>query len=198
MLPFLRLMQLGGADSFLLESIFREEVWSHCQAPLSEDNERGVCDAITAGASEALAAYASSIDQDLAALRGGGLERGGREELAIAVRAAPRLVAAACRCPAGRAAADAPFTSPAPCAPPAHRRFLLPKTKTHPCICAARARQARLGEKEALDATLRFFEERRGTLPRLVYYQERRLKRLGLIDDEGRTTYDSFFKDGIA
>jgi len=31
-----------------------------------------------------------------------------------------------------------------------------------------------------------------------VYYQERRLKRLGLIDDEGRTTYDSFFKDGIA
>lgn len=28
--------------------------------------------------------------------------------------------------------------------------------------------------------------------------QERRLKRLGLLDDDGRTTYDSFFSDGIA
>jgi [ribulose-bisphosphate carboxylase]-lysine N-methyltransferase len=28
--------------------------------------------------------------------------------------------------------------------------------------------------------------------------QERRLKGLGLLDDDGNTTYDSFFKDGIA
>eukprot|EP00198_Chlamydomonas_reinhardtii_P008531 XP_001697868.1 rubisco large subunit N-methyltransferase [Chlamydomonas reinhardtii] len=57
----------------------------------------------------------------------------------------------------------------------------------------------RLGEKESLDAVARFFEDRRATqLKRLVYYQERRLRRLGLVDDEGRTTYDNFFKDGIA
>ena len=31
-----------------------------------------------------------------------------------------------------------------------------------------------------------------------VMAQERRLKTLGLLDDEGASTYDSFFKDGIA
>jgi [ribulose-bisphosphate carboxylase]-lysine N-methyltransferase len=55
-----------------------------------------------------------------------------------------------------------------------------------------------LGEKEALDATMGWFEARLGQLKRLEYYQERRLKRLKLIDDEGRTTYTSFFEDGIA
>jgi [ribulose-bisphosphate carboxylase]-lysine N-methyltransferase len=55
-----------------------------------------------------------------------------------------------------------------------------------------------LGEKEALDSLLGFFEGRAADLSALEYYQERRLKRLGLMDEEGRTTYDSFFKDGIA
>ncbi len=58
--------------------------------------------------------------------------------------------------------------------------------------------QVRLGEKEALDSVLGWFEERQKQLDELEYYQERRLKRLGLIDDQGRTTYDSFFQDGIA
>lgn len=61
-------------------------------------------------------------------------------------------------------------------------------------LCA----QIRLGEKESLDAVLRYFEERLQNLGQLEYYQELRLKRLGLVDDSGRTTYDSFFKDGIA
>ena len=56
----------------------------------------------------------------------------------------------------------------------------------------------RLGEKEALDGTLRFFEERRGRLRELEFYQERRLKRLGLLDDDNNSTYDAFFRDGIA
>lgn len=30
----------AGADAFLLESIFRNEVWEHMQLPISEDNER--------------------------------------------------------------------------------------------------------------------------------------------------------------
>jgi hypothetical protein len=33
---------------------------------------------------------------------------------------------------------------------------------------------------------------------RAVPGQERRLKTLGLLDDEGGSTYDAFFKDGIA
>jgi len=58
--------------------------------------------------------------------------------------------------------------------------------------------QVRLGEKEALDSTLRFFEDRASRLSDLEYYQERRLKGLGLMDDNGGSTYDDFFKDGVA
>lgn len=43
-----------------------------------------------------------------------------------------------------------------------------------------------IGEQEALAATLQFFEERFGKLEGLEYYQERRLKGLGLLDEEGR------------
>ena len=43
--------------------------------------------------------------------------------------------------------------------------------------------QVRLGEKEALESLLLFFEQREALLPTLEYYQERRLKRLGLLDD---------------
>ena len=35
-------------------------------------------------------------------------------------------------------------------------------------------------------------------LNQLEYYQERRLKGLGLLDDEGNNTWDDFFKDSIA
>ena len=47
----------------------------------------------------------------------------------------------------------------------------------------------RLGEKEVLDATLRFFEERIEKLTGMEYYAERRLKGLGLLDDQGNTTW---------
>lgn len=138
-LAFLRLLNLGGADAFLLEALFRNEVWDHLQDPISEENERAVCEGLAAGCREALARYCSSIDEDLALLRGGTLS-------------------------------------------PMQRAALL----------------VRLGEKEAIDGALQWSEERLEQLGRLEYYAERRLKRLGLLDDSGRTTYDSFFEDGIA
>ncbi|GLC45357.1 hypothetical protein PLESTB_000313900 [Pleodorina starrii] len=142
MMAYLRLMELKAGDVFLLESIFRNDVWSFMQDPVSEPNEDAVCSTLAGGARAALSGYGTSIDEDLAALRAGSAPKGSRAEAALLVR---------------------------------------------------------LGEKEALDAVARFFEDRRATqLKRLVYYQERRLRRLGLVDDEGRTTYDSFFKDGIA
>eukprot|EP00878_Enallax_costatus_P025987 GHUV01027854.1.p1 GENE.GHUV01027854.1~~GHUV01027854.1.p1 ORF type:complete len:212 (+),score=73.42 GHUV01027854.1:1025-1660(+) len=58
--------------------------------------------------------------------------------------------------------------------------------------------KVRLGEKEAVDSLLGYFEGRATDLKALEYYQDRRLKRLGLLDEDGKTTYDSFFKDGIA
>ncbi|WIA29476.1 hypothetical protein OEZ86_011977 [Tetradesmus obliquus] len=141
MMGFLRLMQLSGSDCFLLESIFEAEAWSHMCQPVSAANEAAVCSAMMDGAREALARYSSSIDEDLALLRDGGVVAGSRQETAV---------------------------------------------------------QVRLGEQEALDSLLGFFEGRAADLAALEYYQERRLKRLGLMDEEGKTTYDSFFKDGIA
>ena len=58
--------------------------------------------------------------------------------------------------------------------------------------------QVRLGEKETLDVTMRYFEDRTSKLNQLEYYQERRLKGLGLLDDDGNNTWDDFFKDSIA
>lgn len=52
--------------------------------------------------------------------------------------------------------------------------------------------RARLSEKRALAATLDFYETRRAMLPGLEYYQERRLKSLNLLDEEGKTTYNPF------
>ena len=54
--------------------------------------------------------------------------------------------------------------------------------------------QVRLGEKEALDSCMSFFEARRQRIPELEFYQTRRLKRLGLLTEQGDLTdYDSFF-----
>ncbi|KAK9826401.1 hypothetical protein WJX81_000123 [Elliptochloris bilobata] len=69
---------------------------------------------------------------------------------------------------------------------------------TPPGSRLAMAVQVRLGEKEALDSTLRWFEARADRIASLEFYQERRLKTLGLLDDDGASTYDTFFKDGIA
>ncbi len=57
---------LAGTDAFLLESIFRNEVWEHMQLPVSEDNERGCYQQLIDGCTAALAGYPTSIDEDLA------------------------------------------------------------------------------------------------------------------------------------
>jgi [ribulose-bisphosphate carboxylase]-lysine N-methyltransferase len=46
MIQFLRLVKLGGFDSFLLESVFRKQVWGFMSMPVSEKNERDVLDTI--------------------------------------------------------------------------------------------------------------------------------------------------------
>ena len=60
--------------------------------------------------------------------------------------------------------------------------------------------QVRLSEKEALDAAQRYFEDRLGRLGGggMEYYAERRLKRMGLLDDGGNSTWEGFFEDSIA
>ena len=46
MIQFLRLAKLGGFDAFLLESVFRKQVWGFMAMPVSEKNERDVLNTI--------------------------------------------------------------------------------------------------------------------------------------------------------
>lgn len=59
MLQFLRLTELGGTDSFLLESIFRQEVWGFMSMPVSEVNEAKVVNKIIDGCTKSLDDLAS-------------------------------------------------------------------------------------------------------------------------------------------
>mmetsp|Transcript_33591 Transcript_33591/g.73311 ORF Transcript_33591/g.73311 Transcript_33591/m.73311 type:complete len:494 (-) Transcript_33591:326-1807(-) len=139
MLTYLRLIQLQGTDSFLLESIFRDQAWPLISLPMSVENETAVCECMVEGCRAALAAYPTTIADDERALAEEGLS------------------------PRGRMAAV-----------------------------------ARMGEKRALLSTMGYFEQRIQLIPSLEYYQERRLKSLGLLDDEGESTFEDFFDGGIA
>jgi [ribulose-bisphosphate carboxylase]-lysine N-methyltransferase len=70
----------------LLESIFENEVWDFMCQPVSAPNEAAVCAAMSEGTKEALSGYSSSLEEDLALLRGGQLAPGSREEMAVQVR----------------------------------------------------------------------------------------------------------------
>jgi len=148
MLAVLRLINLDSADAFLLESIFRNEVWGHVNLPVSEENERAVYESMISGCSAVLQSYPTKIDDDMAILNGLKGTEGKNNQAENRQKMAAAL---------------------------------------------------RLGEKEVLEGALRFFEERMNLLKDLEYYGERRLKRLGLLDKEGKPTdWDSFFDDGIA
>jgi [ribulose-bisphosphate carboxylase]/[fructose-bisphosphate aldolase]-lysine N-methyltransferase len=49
-------------------------------------------------------------------------------------------------------------------------------------------------EKKVLEGVAEWFRERLNMLDSLEYYQERRLKRLGLLDDDGASTFEDMIK----
>lgn len=57
MMQFLRLCHLGGTDAFLLESIFRKDVWGYMALPVSEQNELAVVNAIAEACQRALGEF---------------------------------------------------------------------------------------------------------------------------------------------
>mmetsp|Transcript_6293 Transcript_6293/g.9680 ORF Transcript_6293/g.9680 Transcript_6293/m.9680 type:complete len:526 (+) Transcript_6293:68-1645(+) len=59
MFQFLRLTELGESDAFLLESIFRQEVWGFMDLPVSEKNEEKVVGKIMDACSKSLDELAS-------------------------------------------------------------------------------------------------------------------------------------------
>jgi len=70
MIQFLRLKKLGGIpkplDAFLLEPIFRKDVWGFMSLPVSEINERAVVDEIISSCAKALKKMDSvSLNDDM-------------------------------------------------------------------------------------------------------------------------------------
>lgn len=130
MLPYLRLLCIGGTDAFLLEALFRNSVWGHLELPLSPDNEESICQAMRDACKSALADYHTTIEEDE--------ELSGRENLQ------PRL---------------------------------------------AIAIGVRAGEKKVLQHIDGIFKQREEELDGLEYYQERRLKDLGLVSDNGEIIF---------
>ncbi|KAL5099572.1 hypothetical protein RYX36_003899 [Vicia faba] len=64
LLPYLRLVALGGTDAFLLESLFRDSIWGHLELVVSRDNEELLCRAVRDACKYALAGYHTTIEQD--------------------------------------------------------------------------------------------------------------------------------------
>lgn len=125
MLPYLRLVALGGTDAFLLESIFRNSVWDHLELPVSRDNEEVICQVVRSACQSALSSYRTTIEED-EKLTGGNISS--RLEIAIGIRA---------------------------------------------------------GEKKVLQQIDEIFKEREMDLDENEYYQERRLRDLGLVGEQG-------------
>jgi [ribulose-bisphosphate carboxylase]-lysine N-methyltransferase len=116
MIQFLRLVKLGGKDAFLLESIFRKEIWGFMSEPVSEENERGAVTAVIDACQNAL----SDMMEDNDDVDGGGTEK---DQLCSMVRES---------------------------------------------------------ERQALSRTLVYMQQEATALDLKEYYQERRLKSLGL------------------
>ncbi|XP_020112116.1 fructose-bisphosphate aldolase-lysine N-methyltransferase, chloroplastic [Ananas comosus] len=130
MLPYLRLVALGGTDAFLLESIFRNSVWGHLELPVSRANEETICRVVRYACKSALSSYRTTIQEDEELINGGNLDR--RLRIAVGVRA---------------------------------------------------------GEKKVLNQIEDIFRERELELDGLEYYQERRLKDLGLTGEQGEIIF---------
>lgn len=52
-------------------------------------------------------------------------------------------------------------------------------------------------EKEVLEGVMEWFGQRLQRLDKLEYYQERRLRRLGLLDDDGSSTFEDMVQINV-
>ncbi|XP_038890879.1 ribulose-1,5 bisphosphate carboxylase/oxygenase large subunit N-methyltransferase, chloroplastic isoform X2 [Benincasa hispida] len=129
MLPFLRLLALGGTDAFLLESLFRNSIWGHLEMPVSRANEELVCQVVINACEAALSGYNTTIEED---------EKLKEENLDSRLRIAVGI---------------------------------------------------REGEKRVLQQIIQIFKDRELELDQLEYYQERRLKDLGLCGEQGEIIF---------
>merc|ERR1719354_478120 len=148
LIQFLRLVKLASMDAFLLESVFRKEVWEFMSMPVSEGNERDVLDTIANACSKALVEI-DGIEKDIGENGDDtkGSSMGSPAELCLVVREA---------------------------------------------------------ERKALSRTLEFVSREKEALDLKEYYQERRLKDLGLDSEwnadesSGSLGLDEYDEDGLS
>eukprot|EP00466_Bigelowiella_natans_P019246 jgi/Bigna1/85686/estExt_fgenesh1_pg.C_50226 len=87
MQAFMRLCLLKDKDAFILEPIFRDDLWKeHMTLPFSENNEEEMCNAMIQWAQNRLAGFSSPLEENLAVRESGRLFPGSREEEALAIR----------------------------------------------------------------------------------------------------------------
>lgn len=130
LIPYLRLVALGGTDAFLLESIFRNTIWGHLGLPVSRANEELICRVIRDACKSALSGYHTTIEEDEKLMEDENLDS--RLKIAVGIRA---------------------------------------------------------GEKKVLQQIDEIFKGRESELDELEYYQERRLKDLGLVGEQGEIIF---------
>ena len=133
LIQFARLCQLGSTDAFLLESIFRKEVWDFMSLPVSEPNELDVVIVLTETCQRSLDEFQTGDD--------------------LATK----------------------------------------ETEDNPNVQLCN--QIRASERAALEKTVAFLQREKEALDLKEYYQERRLKDLGL-DSEWSMEDDGFSDSG--
>lgn len=79
---FVRLLCLGATDAFLLEAVFRKDVYGFMSLPISRSNEETMCEAIIAACEDLLDGYST---RGFPAGDGDGAQGSSREALAAAV-----------------------------------------------------------------------------------------------------------------
>jgi [ribulose-bisphosphate carboxylase]/[fructose-bisphosphate aldolase]-lysine N-methyltransferase len=62
---FLRLLCLRGQDAFLLEGVFRRDVWGFMALPVSHQNEKAMCEVVIAACEDALDGYHETVPENV-------------------------------------------------------------------------------------------------------------------------------------
>ncbi|KAK6931267.1 Rubisco LSMT, substrate-binding domain, partial [Dillenia turbinata] len=96
MLPYLRLVALGGTDAFLFESLFRNTTWGHLELPVSQANEELICRVVRDACIAALSGFHTTINEYRCILLNEDLKKRGnlspRLEIVVGIRAGEKKV----------------------------------------------------------------------------------------------------------
>ncbi|TXG56553.1 hypothetical protein EZV62_017866 [Acer yangbiense] len=90
MLPYLRLVALGGPDAFLFDLSFRSTILGQLDSPISRANEELICQMVRDSCKSALSGYHTTVEEDEKLLEGGNPEP--RLRIAVGVRAGEKRV----------------------------------------------------------------------------------------------------------